>query len=57
MNSDFNASLLQFLDNSPTPFHAVSSLVERFVAAGFTRLEDGESWSLQKGDELFRDAQ
>jgi aspartyl aminopeptidase len=53
MNSDFNASLLQFLDNSPTPFHAVSSLAERFVAAGFTRLEDGESWSLQKGESYF----
>ncbi|HCI88943.1 MAG TPA: M18 family aminopeptidase, partial [Gammaproteobacteria bacterium] len=38
----FNSDLLDFLNNSPTAFHAVASLSQMLEAAGFTRLHEGE---------------
>lgn len=52
-NPAFNTGLLEFLQQSPTPFHAVASLSARFLAAGYTRLQEGESWSLQKNGKYF----
>ena len=43
----FNNDLLDFLNNSPTAFHAVASLSQMLEAAGFTRLHEGESWQLE----------
>ncbi|MDG0971682.1 MAG: M18 family aminopeptidase [Porticoccaceae bacterium] len=50
---DFNQSLIAFLDTSPTPFHAVASICEILTKAGFTRLEESDSWSLEAGDKHF----
>lgn len=47
--ADFTPRLLEFLDSSPTPFHAVASLVRRLDDSGFTRLEDAQSWDLRPG--------
>ncbi len=52
-NSDFNAGLLEFLWQSPTPFHAVASLSSRFTAAGYTRLHEGDCWALKKQGKYF----
>ncbi len=41
--------LLDFIDASPTPWHAVASAEERLRARGFTRLEEGERWRLATG--------
>lgn len=50
MNTDsFNQQLLDFLSNSPTPFHAVKLMSEQFDAAGFTRLKEADTWSLTPG--------
>ncbi len=46
---DFNAELLRFLDQSPTPFHAVSGMRERLVSAGFVQLDEAQSWTLERG--------
>lgn len=46
---DFNAGLLQFLGASPTPFHAVDTMAGRLMAAGFERLDEGDSWHLEPG--------
>lgn len=42
--------LIDFIDRSPTPFHAVLEASRRLEAAGYTRLEEGEAWSLSPGD-------
>lgn len=45
----FNDGLLQYLQQSPTPFHATEQLAERLVAAGFEMLYEAEPWQLQAG--------
>lgn len=42
---NFNQDLLAFLASSPTPFHAVQSMVDRLQAAGFTALNEADPWS------------
>lgn len=44
-NMQFNARLCAFLDASPTPFHAVETMVARLTAAGFTPLLESDDWS------------
>ena len=41
--------LLQFIENSPSPFHAVETISERLDNAGFTRLYEQDDWQLEKG--------
>ena len=45
----FNLGLAEFLDASPTPFHAVASMVDRLKAAGFSELDESSDWSLATG--------
>ena len=50
MNKDtFNSALLNYLDRSPTPFHAVSSLIEILQGQGFERLHERDDWHLKPG--------
>jgi aspartyl aminopeptidase len=49
----FNDSLLQFLDQSPTPFHAVQSQIELLKSAGFIALSEAESWNLKVGERYY----
>jgi len=46
---DYLPALLDFLDNSPTPFHACANMVQRLQAAGFTLLDERADWPLQAG--------
>jgi len=49
-SKQFNQTLCQFLDNSPTPFHATENLLSILVAAGFKKIEEADDWSkLNKG--------
>ena len=41
---DFNTGLLDFLQRSPTPFHATYNIVEILHKNGFQKLEEGDSW-------------
>ena len=38
--------LLDFVQRSPTPYHAVESAIARLAAAGFTELDPRASWSV-----------
>ena len=37
-------NLIDFIDNSPSPFHAVQSGVTKLEAAGFVKLHETDSW-------------
>ena len=47
--SDFNNGLLEFLNDSPTPFHAVKQLKQLLTAEGFEQLAEHNSWTLKPG--------
>ena len=49
----FNQNLINFLNASPTPFHAVASMVEQLDQAGFQSLNENDSWSLQTGGRYY----
>jgi aspartyl aminopeptidase len=42
--SQFNQGLIDFLNASPTPFHAVASMQQQLELAGFKRLEESQAW-------------
>lgn len=46
--STYNASLFDYLEASPTPFHAIEQLEKKFTANGFIKLQENESWTLEK---------
>ncbi len=39
--------LLDFIDASPSPWHAVNSVEQRLLKHGFTRLEEAQAWQLK----------
>ena len=41
---DFNQGLLSFLDDSPTPFHAVATMIAQLEEQGFKVLNELDSW-------------
>ena len=45
----FNRQLLEFIQASPTPFHATARLVELLENAGFVTLDEREHWQLEGG--------
>jgi aspartyl aminopeptidase len=46
---DLARDLLQFIDRSPTPYHAVAESVRRLESAGFERASETEVWSVEPG--------
>ncbi len=46
-------SLIDFLQNSPTAYHACDNVAELLLARGFTRLYETEDWDLQVGGRYF----
>lgn len=57
MSEAFNAErltrLCDFLQQSPTPWHATQSMAERLEQAGFTRLEETANWQLVPGKRYY----
>lgn len=54
MQVDTNArtaakALTDFIKESPTAFQATAAMQTRLTAAGYTRLNEGEPWKLQRG--------
>ena len=51
--SDFNKGLLKFLADSTTPFHATKELSSRLQEAGFVKLQESQTWKLEKGSRYY----
>ncbi len=49
----FNQRLCEFINASPTPFHATAQLALRLESAGFTELDETASWQLAAGERYF----
>lgn len=45
--------LLDFIDASPSPWHAVHSVEQRLLAQGFVKLEETQAWQLKRGHSYF----
>lgn len=45
--------LLDFIDSSPSPWHAVSTLENSICKHGFSRLYEGETWRIQPGGQYY----
>ncbi len=48
MNS-INQEFLNFLQHSPTPFHAVTNMASKLIDNNFQKLEERDSWDIQPG--------
>ncbi|MES2624266.1 MAG: M18 family aminopeptidase [Pseudomonadota bacterium] len=48
-----NQALCNFLNNSPTPFHAVANVAQQLEGAGFIRLDEDSAWKLQAAGKYF----
>ncbi len=48
-----NDGLLEFLGQSPTPFHAVAAMEKQLLAASFHKLNESEPWQLTSGNGYF----
>ncbi|PKF73393.1 M18 family aminopeptidase [Pseudomonas fluvialis] len=46
MRADLNQGLIDFLQSSPTPFHATQSLAQHLEAGGYRQLDERDSWSV-----------
>jgi len=46
-------SFIEFLDNSPTAFHAAENIEKTLIKNGFTELCECESWTLRSGGKYF----
>ncbi len=49
----FALDLLEFIDASPSPWHAVESTKQQLETHGFTELHESESWQLKSGGAYF----
>jgi len=47
------ADLLQYIDRSPTPYHAVAETSRRLEQAGFSELPEPQLWNLSPGDRRY----
>lgn len=45
--------LIDFIDASPSPWHAVASTEARLLAQGYTRLEESQRWQLAAGGRYY----
>jgi aspartyl aminopeptidase len=54
MSSDDAArDLCAFIDRSPTPYHAAVEVTRRLQEAGFSALDERETWAISPGDRRF----
>ncbi len=51
--SQYLNGMLEFIKNSPTPYHASQSLYTILDEQGFRRLSETEEWHLQEGDQCY----
>ena len=51
--NEHNCELLNFINKSKSPFHAVSSIETMLEMAGYTRLFENEKWVLEKNQRYY----
>ncbi len=49
MSSNFNQDLIEFIQASPTPFHAATLMKQQLEAVGFIAIEESDAWDMQIG--------
>ena len=49
----FNKQLADFIDGSPTPFHAVANMAAYCVRRVFSPLSESEDWTVKQGEKYF----
>jgi aspartyl aminopeptidase len=49
----FTSDLLDFIEDSPTPFHAVQNMVSILRENGFAELRESDQWSLLPGQNYY----
>lgn len=52
-DTKFNQGLMDFIEMSPTPFHAVEQMIGILECSGFQRLFESDAWSLEKGQAYY----
>lgn len=52
-STDINNGLIDFITNSPTPFHAVEYLKGLLLSSGYVSLNEGEKWHLAANGKYF----
>lgn len=45
--------LLEFIDSSPSPYHAAANAEQALKSAGFKRLYEHEDWSIERGGKYY----
>ena len=53
MEQELSRRLLDFLDGSPSCYHAVDNLARRLEAEGYERLREAQPWTLQSGGKYY----
>jgi aspartyl aminopeptidase len=53
MNASAARDLLDYIERSPSPFHAVEETARRLREAGFRELREADAWQLAPGDRFF----
>lgn len=51
--SDYNADLFRFLDGGISPYHTVAQSAQYLLEKGFSELENGKPFDIQKGGKYF----
>ena len=49
----YNEELFDFIEKSPTPYHATAAVAEELRSFGFTELYEGDAWKLEVGGKYF----
>ncbi|MDH5484405.1 MAG: M18 family aminopeptidase [Gammaproteobacteria bacterium] len=49
----YNQGMMDFIEMSPTPFHAVEQIISRLECSGYQRLFEADAWSLEQGQGYF----
>ena len=52
-DNEFNQGLMDFIESSPTPFHAVETMIARMECMGYQRLYEADAWQLKKGQAYY----
>ncbi|QOV19807.1 M18 family aminopeptidase [Blautia liquoris] len=53
MSREITDGLLKFVENSPTSFHAVSTMQKELDDCGFIHIYEEKSWNLQRGEKYY----